>query len=239
MSQKYVHATWNGQSYWHGTSTIFLKSIRKTGLGAINPSRDWKLLDLLTFLYNEIIRLKIDHEVFDIHRASIAAAVSQSTLDYGDLKLNFQHDGVYISASSIRAATYACENHVGSELLQKCMVLLSILISTGTEPEIPKELDILQLRQYLNVPAKPIMIEIRQVADSDLQFEDGTDAAEKLSDLREVFPRLPIPQQFEKLQFYNFRLLKPVPPELLHIYEVDFEGSVQTRDFQFYLTRIR
>jgi hypothetical protein len=60
-----------------------------------------------------------------------------------------------------------------------------------------------------------------------------------LSDLRDVFPKLPIAQQFEKLQFYNFRLLKPVPAELLHLYEVDFEGSLQTRDFQFYLTRIR
>ncbi|MET4138127.1 hypothetical protein [Pedobacter sp. UYP1] len=239
MSQKYVHASWNGQSYWHGTSTIFLESIRKTGLGAINPSRDWKLLELLAFLYNEIITLKINNEVFEIHRVSIAAAISQSTLDYGDIKLNFQHDGVYISASSIRAATYACENHVGSELLQKCMVLLSILISTGNEPEIPKELDILQIRQYLSVAAKPIMIEIREVPDSDLLFEDGTDAAEKLSDLRDVFAKLPIPQQFEKLQFYNFRLLKPVQPALLYIYDVDFEGSVKTRDFQFYLTRIR
>lgn len=238
MSQKYPHATWNGRSYWHGTSTIFLKSIRETGFGAINPSRDWKILELLKFLYNEIIRLKINHEVFDIHRASIAAAVSQGTLEYGDLKLNFQHDGIYISASSIRAATYACENHVGSELLEKCMVLLSILISTGNEPKIPIELDVLHIRQYLDVPAKPIMIEIRDVPDSDLLFEDGTDAAEKLSELRNEFPTLPIPQQFEKLQFYNFRFLKPVPPELVYIYEVDFEGSVKTRDFQFYLTRI-
>lgn len=209
------------------------------GLGAINPSRDWKILDLLTFLYKEIVRLKIDSQVFEIQRASIAAAISQCTLEYGGLKLNFQHDGVYLSVSSIRAATYACENLVGSELLQKCMVLLSILISTGNDLEIPREIDVLQIRQYLSVPAKPIMIEIRQVADSDLSLEDGTDATEKLNELREVFPNLPIAQQFEKLQFCNFRLLKPVQPELLHIYEVDFDGSVKTRDFQFYLTRIR
>lgn len=239
MSQKYPHATWNGYSYWHGTSTVFLNSIRETGLGAINPSKDWRLLDLLKFLYDNIISLKIESKVFDIHRASITATIAQGTLDIDGLKLNFQHDGVYVSASTIRAATYACENHVGSELLEKCMVLLSILISTGNEPKIPKELDVLNIRQYLEVPAKPVMIEIREIADSDLSFEDGTDATEKLNELRNIFPTLPIAQQFERLQFYNFRLLRPVSPEQLHIYEVDFEGAVRTRDFQFYLSRIR
>ncbi|MEJ7559161.1 MAG: hypothetical protein WKF66_12700 [Pedobacter sp.] len=130
MNGKYPNATWNGRSFWHGTSTIFLRSIRETGLGAINPSRDWKILELLQFLFNEVIRLKIDNVVFDLHRASIAASVSQTTLDYRGKKLNFQHDGVHLSASCIRAATYACENLAGSELLQKCMNLLSILIST-------------------------------------------------------------------------------------------------------------
>ena len=37
--------------YYHGTSTIFLDSIRKHGLGTINPNTDQKNLDVLKFLF--------------------------------------------------------------------------------------------------------------------------------------------------------------------------------------------
>lgn len=235
----YKDITWNGNSFWHGTSTIFLNSIRETGLGAINPGTDLKLLDVLQFLYAHIRSLGIFHPVLDINRASIEAAIAQSDMNHQGLILNFRHLGVYIAASPLRAAYYACLNKAGSELLEKCLILLSILRDAGMEPEIPSELDVFGVRKYLSIQAKPVMIEITGVADSDLVLENGSDASDVMKELREIFPQLPVDQQFEKLQFCNFRLLKPIPAAALRFYEVDFEGHPSNRNFQYYLSRIR
>jgi hypothetical protein len=235
----YKDIIWNGSSFWHGTSTIFLDSIRQSGLGRINPSTDLKLLDVLRFLYDEVSLLDIAHPVLEINRASIKAAIEQRDLNYHGLVLNYQHQGVYIAASPIRAAYYACLNKVGSEILEKCLILLSVLIDANLEPEIPADLNIFDVRQYLSIPAKPIMIEIIEVSDTDLITEDGRDATDSLRELRNDFNNLPVAQQFEKLQFCNFRLLKPVPVNALRFYEVDYEGHPKQRNFQYYLTRIR
>jgi hypothetical protein len=234
----YKDISWNGSSFWHGTSTIFLNSIRETGLGAINPSTDLKLLNVLKFLYTQVRMQNIFHPVLEINRASIEAAIAQSDMDHQGMSLNYRHEGIYIAASPIRAAYYACLNKVGSEILEKCLILLSILIDAKKEPEIPSELNAFGIRQYLSISAKPIMIEITNVADENLVLENGNDASETLKELREIFPHLPIAQQFEKLQFCNFRLLKPVPTAMLRFYEVDFEGHPKSRNFQYYLSRI-
>lgn len=238
MENNYRDATWNGESFWHGTSSIFLDSIRDSGLGTINPARDFKLLDVLTYLYNEISRNNIAHPVLDINKASIEAAIAQRDLNHEGTLLNFKHEGVYVSASPLRAAFYACLNLVGSEILEKCMILLSILIDAGKEPDIPKDLDVFGVRKHLNQYAKPIMIEIRGVFDENLVLENGENAKGLLGEMREIFPDLLISQQFERLQFCNFRLLNPVPVSNLRFYEADFEGHPKNGNFQYYLSRI-
>lgn len=37
--------------FYHGTSSIYLRSIKKYGLGGINPNIDYKLFELLRFMY--------------------------------------------------------------------------------------------------------------------------------------------------------------------------------------------
>jgi hypothetical protein len=234
----YKDAAWNGSSYWHGTSTIFLDSIRSTGLGTVSAVQDLRLLDLLRYLYGEIERQDIWHPVLDVNHNSIKAAMAQTDMEYQGKILNYRHDGAYVSASALRAAIYACLNKVGSELLEKCLILLSVLISEGEEPSIPVDLNILNVRQFLETPAKPIMIEVRILPDEDMVLENGESAERTLYEMRTIFPKLPISQQFERLQFLNFRLLKPVPAENLRFYEVDFESRPSERDFQYYLSRI-
>jgi len=41
----------NKFTYYHGTSSIFLDSILKTGLGGINPNLEYKNLELLEYLH--------------------------------------------------------------------------------------------------------------------------------------------------------------------------------------------
>lgn len=231
--------TWNGSSFWHATSTIFLKSIQESGLGAINPATDLKLLEVLGFFYGEIKRLNITHPVLEVNRASIEATMAQEDLNFNGIALNYKHDGVYVAASPLRAAIYARLNSVGSEVLEKCLITLSVLIAAGQEPKIPAELNVFPIRQYLQISVKPIMIEIVKVADIDLIQENGREALTLLQEMRESFPKLPLNQQLERLQFCNFKILKPIPIDLMRIYEVDFEGHPNQPNFKYYLTLIR
>ncbi|MDN3550501.1 hypothetical protein [Mucilaginibacter aquaedulcis] len=234
----YKDVSWNGSSFWHGTSTIFLDSIRKTGLGTISPAKDYKLLAMLTFLYQHIQQQNIWHPILDINRTSIEAAIAQSDMLYEGRLLNYRHDGVYVSASALRAAYYACLNKVGSELLEKCLILLSVLINDGCEPEFPEGLDVMGIRQHLEKPAKPIMIEVMAVLDSALLLEDGGDATAMLDRMRKTLPKRSQHEQFEQLQFCNFCIVMPVPNQHLRFYEVDFSGNPKNKDFEYYLTRL-
>lgn len=87
----YKDATWNGFSFWHGTSDIFIDSIRTLGLGAINAGKDFKLLELLKFLYNHTVHHDIDHPTLSLNRASIEAAIAQSDMPFQGGKLNYRH----------------------------------------------------------------------------------------------------------------------------------------------------
>ena len=234
----YKDVSRNGSSFWHGTSTIFLDAIRETGLGTISPAKDYKLLEMLTFLYRHIQQENVWRPVLNINRASIEAAIAQSDMLHKGRLLNYRHTGVSVSASAQRAAYYACSNKVGSELLEKCLILLSVLINDGSEPELPEVLDLMNIRQYLEKPTKPIMIEVKSVPDNALLLEDGGDATAMLEQMRKTLPKISQQEQFEQLQFCNFCIVNPVPNQHLRFYEVDFSGNPKNRDFEYYLTRL-
>lgn len=65
----------NAKSLWHGTSTVFLDSIREHGLGAINIAKKYKLIALLDYLYKETSRLKINHKGLENKRNSIKSII--------------------------------------------------------------------------------------------------------------------------------------------------------------------
>src|SRR5690606_6784406 len=109
----------------------------------------------------------------------------------------------------------------------------------NADPEIPVELDLLNLRQYLSIQAKPIIIEIRDVSDNNLLLENGENADSTLWKMRNLFPKMTIADQFEKLQFCNSMLKAPVPPTSLKIFEVEYEGHPRDRNFDYYLTPIQ
>jgi len=228
----------DGYKFYHGTSTIFLDSIKKTGLGTINPNIDLKLLDVLRVLYTQVKSAGVKDQQLSIWEDAIRATVAQTDLIYNNgLKLNFRHDGIYISASHMRAAIYAL-NKYGSEVLEKCIMLLETLERHHVAVEIPPEIDLFDVRNYLHAEPKPIIIEVLQIDDDDLDKEDGKTAAEALIFLRNIIPTLSEKEKFEFLQFCNFKILKAVPPEKLRFYAMDFEGHPKTGDFKIYLSKI-
>lgn len=92
--------------YYHGTSSIFIESIRKNGLGGINPNFEYRNLDLLRFLYVESEKyLMLDSKYLEM-RSEVMAMVNQTSLVYntelGLYKGNYNHEHIYVSLTPER-----------------------------------------------------------------------------------------------------------------------------------------
>lgn len=228
--------------YFHGTSTIFLDSIKRHGLGTINPNIELRNLDVLKFLF-DLCEIHIpNNSRHQELRGTSLAMVHQGTNELVDelgntMNLHYRHDGIYVSLSRIRAATYSVLNKYGSEILERCIQLYQLLRNEGIEVEIPSEIDLFNFRQYLDIETKPIMIEVRGVPDEDLEKEDGKTAKEALDFLRREIPKMSQKQEFEFLQYCNFKLLKPIQVEQLRFYEIEYEGR-PGKNFEIVLSKI-
>jgi hypothetical protein len=230
--------------YYHGTSSIFLDSIMKYGLGGINPNVKYRNLDLLRFLATECEK-KIPHKPeYAIGRHAVLGMANQQNVELalpfgGTFLANYKHDKIYVALTLERAIIYACDNKYGSEILEYCIMLYKFLREENENFELPKELNLFNIEKYIDKQHKPILIEVTDVIESDLETEYGENGTEYLSHLRKILPGLDREAFNTKLAYSNFQLLKPIKEEKLKIYEVDFEGKVGNDDFEFTLTKLK
>jgi len=229
--------------FYHGTSTIFLQSIRRYGLGKINPSIDYKNLEVLEFLYEKAEENLLHVAEYEVIRKPVTATVYQTNLqllheDGRVENLNYRHDGIYVALSRERAALHACLNKLGSEVLEFIVTLLKLLRSNNINVSLPESINLFKVENYIHMNPKPIIVEVLKISEDDLEKEDGKTAVEALDFLRRTMPKLSKKQQFEFLQYCNFKLLKPVEPENLKFYEVESEGHPKKNNFFFTLSQI-
>src|SRR5687768_6789622 len=106
MINRETDINFNAKSLWHGTSTIWMDSISKVGLGATNIAKEYKLIELLQFLYSEVLRLDINAPELDSRRQSINAIITGNPLYHDNIALNYKYDGAFVSMSPLTAARY-------------------------------------------------------------------------------------------------------------------------------------
>lgn len=229
--------------FYHGTSSIFLESIRERGLGGINPNIEYRNLDLLKFLSDESEKYLLDNEEYLKIRNSAVAMARQTDLimrtEPGDnLVFNYRHDGIYVSLTRERAVIYACINGYGSEILAYSIDMYLQLKSKFQDYQLPNELNKFGIEKFINKKHKSILIEIEGLNETELETEYGHDAKILLDKLRIKIPNMTPKEKFELLQYANFKLLKPVPQDKMRFFEIDFDSHPRYRDFVWTLTRI-
>lgn len=231
--------------YYHGTSTIFLDSIQKTGLGGVNPNFDYKNLEVLKFLYNQSEQHLLNNPRYQHLRETSKAMANQD--DYKiwveginkEIIHNYKHDSIYVGLSKIRAVIYASTNRYGSEILERCLVLYQMLLDNLPDFKIPSDINLFQIERYLQEDPKPIIIEIINLDDKFLDTELGEDSTDLFYYLRYVLPFKSLKEQFEFPQFCNFKLLKPIPSENLRFYALEFDGHPNDqKNFEWTLNRL-
>jgi hypothetical protein len=228
--------------FFHGTSSVFINSILKFGLGGINPNYDNKNLDTLSKLFNLSEKNLMDKQEFlklyDTTKAMSLQAKLKVVRNGKEELLNFRHDGTYISLSVERAASYATLNKYGSEILCRIFNLMDLLDAYKidySKLDIPFE----YLEQIKKSNHKPIIIHIKEVKEELLEKEDGKTAIESLNWLRSTYSTISKGLKYEFFQSCNFKLLEPVTAINLEIYEVDFEGKFGQPDYDFTMTKIK
>lgn len=228
--------------FYHGTSSIFLDSIKTTGLGGINPNLEYKNLDLLQYLFSEA-EILLPHDVrYQGLRVTTAAMVNQTPVElvgYSGQKqlLHFRHHGMFVAISMMRAIVYAAANQYGSEILKRIIDLLLLLREVDANFSIPSELNLFDVEKYINIQSTPIIIEVHGIQDDEILKEDGKTAKEALDFIRRTLPTLTEREKFIFLQHCNFELLKPIPSSRLKFYKLEYEGFPGQPDFFYSLSR--
>jgi hypothetical protein len=97
---------------FHGTSSVFLPSVRTHGLGGKNIVEDWRILDFLR-AGMAIIDGHIDRTdpTIEVQWKILQAAASQR-VD----RMNWRHGATYLIAAQFRAVMYATSSAYGSEI---------------------------------------------------------------------------------------------------------------------------
>jgi len=157
---------------FHGTSTLFLDSIIKNGLGGMNPLSEWKILDLCKEVY-ELSREHLQEtDLFRLSSYSFQNMAEQSNTG----TFNFQHGDSYLSPSKYTAARYAINKEYGSELLTYTIDFLKELLNKDI-PYVKKDL----FRKYpkifglIKARPSPLLIQVKNVNVSFLLSEHGKD----------------------------------------------------------------
>lgn len=200
-------------SLYHGTSTIFLKSILENGLGGINPIEEWKVLELAKEVFELSSEHLYDYAPFQKRRYSFENMVYQRTGG-----MNWQHGETYLSSTASKATSYATSNWMGSEILTNTADFLKELIKRNI-PEAVNKLyrEYPEVFKLLETSPSALLIEISGLTPEDLKSENG---AEAMQDLECVMKNQELDEQEDPL-FKNFRLTRKIGLDKMKIYMIN------------------
>lgn len=230
--------------FYHCTSDIFLDSIKKNGLGKINPNFDLNLLELLSYvdrianenlpnneslksldfttqlMINQEIR-KVDKEIYNV-----------------DI-LNFKHDGLFLSLGDLAAITHSYYNKYGSEILNRIMQIIKLLDDNEIDFTIPQTIDKLDILSLINKTPKPIFIKIKSL-DYNFLFNDRDIpmgiVMEKIENKLKATSEKVL---FHFKQTTVFKYIKTVDQENFEAYYIEYEGHPTDSNFEYYLTSVK
>jgi len=216
---------------YHGTSTIFLDSIIKYGLGGFNPVKEFNLIELSKEVFNlsEVHLNDIDFQGYWL------SSFKEMTEQRNAGNLNWQHGDTYLAAARKKAAGYAINKPYGSELLSYTLFFLKELrrlkidyVTNDLAKKYPK------VFKLIHVNPAPVLIQVNNVPKSELLDEKGSNPQSNFDDINDDL-KLETKNQEMYFQGYNFRLMSPIPTTNLKFYLINVQNYNQFKhDFTQY-----
>ncbi|WP_420390687.1 hypothetical protein [Marinobacter sp.] len=196
-------------AFYHGTSTLFLDSIRETGLGGRNKVKEFGWAIAFKDLFGLADQRMANSAVWQKVRGGLLPIVKQGLTSDG-LQFNFSHGQVYISPVPKIAERYALE--AGCEILDYVRRLSLILHHEGYTQDVQSILPT-HLQETLGKTYRPVLLKINCLRFRDVETENGVD---KLKLLRkyEAFFGGADPDPFMP----SWKLVAPVPKSQLEFH---------------------
>jgi hypothetical protein len=206
---------------YHGTSTIFLESIKKHGLGGWEPIKEWRVLECAQKLLPLAEEYANRSQEIKKHQGTTRTIFNQVITP----SMNFQHGQVYLSPVESTAVRYATSKKYGSELISRVLLIIDELIRLNVKTvnsDLYKEFP--EIYNLLDMGSAPIIIKLDRVKKESLLSEKGASPDESIKFIRSAITksnsRWPM-----VCQQHNFRLLKPVPANELSVSLISLRSS--------------
>lgn len=204
---------------YHGTSTLFLDSIIASGLGAVNPIKEWNVLELSKEVYDlSVIHLQ-ETGLFQVSSSSFKFMTEQKNSG----SFNFQHGSTYLSPSKQTAAHYAIRKRYGSEILTYTIEFLKELLCMDIS-YVKKDLYMKypEIFGFIECCPSPLLVQVSNVNKWSLLDEYGSDPQQNINQIEELaIEDSSLIDTY--LQQCNFRLTSPVTVENLKFWLINVQ----------------
>lgn len=183
---------------YHGTSSIFLQSIRLNGLEARTPAAQSPVLDLFKKLFRLAERQFGNGGPDDWMRNHLVwRAMADQRVTSGGF--NFRHNGVFLTCAQAKAIDYAVANRCGGELASNATLIKDLLDSV--DPILLESLKCDPAWISILRKGEPILVEATEVPLDLLVLENGQPVGELIEKMSSIDGSLSVVRD----QLMNFR----------------------------------
>lgn len=163
---------------YHGTTTLFLDSIKEYGLGGRDLVGEWELVSVFRALF-ELAEQRLAGDDLWLRYREKASYIAYQKNSEDNFNYNFQHGQLYITHYRGLANDYAILD-AGCELLQYIRGFVRLLSRAGAHSEVKK---IIQgkVESVLSKSYQPVLLQLNSVKLADVESENGIDKDELLS----------------------------------------------------------
>jgi hypothetical protein len=200
---------------YHGTTGVFIDSIKQHGLGAVDPLEGLKAKALMQNLFDIAERQNWNDTDWLGYRTKLEPLLLQSKNEL----YNFKHGSSYLTYSFELAKRYAVENPFGCEYLQYIRVLLAMLVNRNV-PDIREYIDHPVLKVWER-PNDPYVIKLKGIKLSEVEAEIDADLDQQIFEIEKMIAKC----QFDAR---SFKLTQVIPPEKLGIIQIGSWNSTGT-----------
>lgn len=187
---------------YHGTSTLFIDSIEKTGLGGEDPLGELGARDFFDDLW-EFAQRKIGRD--ESYRKDLDEISFYANQGYLEGSYNYRHGESYLTIGDELGVKYALECNFGSEYLHYMWRLYALMKAGKVDGvEAFEERTILQV--LLKEPYYPILITLNKVKLEDVVTETGKPMQEQLEEIEEYM-------RIGRVSPLSFKLVSPIHKE--------------------------
>lgn len=188
---------------YHGTTNLFVDSIKEHGLGGLNPVEEWDLASIYRALFEVADKKFRGASSWEKVRKK-ASYIAYQTNSSDGLNYNFRHGSVYLTPIRKLAFDYANLKE-GSELLSYLKGLALYLIQQKEHEEVNNILP-MRVANILSKSYQPVLLRLESVALTEIEPENGMDKDYLLSLWQNFYETGAVDKGLT-----NWKLTNPVP----------------------------